>query len=366
MGDDVLTFTPPTSQACAMRPGDEVRCFALVRTDIAAHLGVGGNVAGYGPTDLISAYKLPSSTKGSGQIVGIVDAQDDPNAEADLAVYRSNFGLTACTTANGCFKKVNQTGGTNYPAPDPGWSEEISLDLDMVSASCPKCHIVLVEATSPTFSNLGTAVNEAVKLGADEVSNSYGGSEFAKSSPAFTHKGVVITASSGDSGYSAGPQQPCSFATVVCVGGTTLLKSSKPRGWAETAWSGAGSGCSALVKKPTWQKDTGCKMRTESDVSADANPGTGVAVYDTYGVGGWLVFGGTSVSSPLTAGVYALAGNGATQDAAKGLYANLGKTTLYDVIGGANGTCSPTYLCTAVKGYDGPTGVGTPQGVGAY
>jgi subtilase family serine protease len=321
--------------------------------------------SGFNPSDLQSAYKL-STAGGSGQTVAIVDAYDDPKAESDLAVYRSQFGLSACTTANGCFKKVNQSGGTSYPSANTGWAEEISLDLDMVSAICPNCHILLVEASSTSFANLGTAVNTAVRLGATTVSNSYGGSESSSESSYasyYKHSGVVITASSGDDGY--GVEVPAAYNTVVAVGGTSLSKSSSTRGWTETAWSGAGSGCSDYISKPSWQTDTGCSKRTVADVSAVADPNTGVSVYDTQGnVGGWLVFGGTSVSSPIIASVYALAGNASSINAASSLYSNTG--SLFDVTSGSNGSCSTSYLCTAKTGYDGPTGLGTPNGTGAF
>jgi subtilase family serine protease len=323
---------------------------------------------GLNPADLQAAYGLPSSTGGSGQTIAIVDAYDDPNAESDLAVYRAQFGMTACTTANGCFRKVNQSGGTSYPSANVGWAEEISLDLDMASAICPKCNILLVEATSASFVNLGTAVNRAVTLGANTVSNSYGGSESSSESSYasyYSHAGVIITVSSGDSGY--GVEVPAAYKTVVAVGGTTLTRAtSTTRGWTETAWSGAGSGCSAYISKPTWQTDTGCTRRTVADVSAVANPSTGVSVYDTYGsVGGWLVFGGTSVSSPIIASVYALAGNASSLNAAASLY-SAPSGSLYDVTSGSNGSCGSSYLCTAKTGYDGPTGLGTPHGVGAF
>jgi subtilase family serine protease len=322
--------------------------------------------SGLNPSDLQSAYNLPSSTAGSGQTVAIVDAYNDPNAESDLAVYRAKFGLSACTTANGCFKKVNQSGGTSYPSSDTGWSEEISLDLDMVSAICPNCHILLVEASSASFANLGKAVNEAVSLGANTISNSYGGSESSSESSYasyYNHSGVVITASSGDGGY--GVEVPAAYNTVVAVGGTSLSKSSSTRGWTETAWSGAGSGCSAYISKPSWQTDSGCTRRTVADVSAVADPNTGVSVYDTYGnVGGWLVFGGTSVSSPIIASVYALAGNASSVNAASTLYSHT--SNLYDVTSGSNGSCGGSYLCTAKAGYDGPTGLGTPNGTAAF
>jgi len=158
--------------------------------------------SGYVPADLRSAYRLPS-TAGAGQTVAIVDAYDDPHAEADLAVYRSRFGLGPCTTANGCFRKVNQNGGTTYPNPSAGWAQEISLDLDMVSAVCPKCHILLVEASSASLKSLATAVNQAARLGAKAISNSYGADEYSSVTgydSSYNHPGVAVTVSSGDGG----------------------------------------------------------------------------------------------------------------------------------------------------------------------
>ena len=353
-----------TVHSCATKPAPGyAACTALRRTDAGAK-SFGPLVSGLTPANLQSAYKLGAG--GSGQTVAIVDAQDDPNAEKDLATYRSNFGLPACTTANGCFKKVNQTGGTTYPTGDTGWSEEISLDVDMVSAICPSCHILLVEATSASYANLGTAVNEAVKLGATAVSNSYGGGESSAETSYdtyYNHPNVAITVSSGDSGY--GVEYPAASRYVTAVGGTSLKTSSTTRGWTETAWSGAGSGCSAYEAKPTWQKDTSCTRRTVADVSAVADPATGVAVYDTYGESGWLVFGGTSVASPIVASVYALAGNfSGTSIPASLAYSHTGN--LFDVTSGSNGSCGGTYLCTAKAGYDGPTGLGTPNGTGAF
>ncbi|HKU67528.1 MAG TPA: S53 family peptidase [Candidatus Baltobacteraceae bacterium] len=370
-----------TAASCAtLLPGDNVRCFALYRTDIGGNpaVGTGGRSvmghttnnatpAGYGPADIQSAYALPSATAGSGQTVAIVDAYDDPYAENDLGVYRAQFGLPSCTTANGCFKKVNQSGGSKMPRSNGGWGQEISLDLDMVSATCPNCHILLVEASSASFSNLGAAVNTAVQMGANVVSNSYGGSESSATNSAYNHPGHIITASAGDNG--TGASQPCSFATVVCVGGTSLSRASSTRGWSESAWSGSGSGCSAQVAKPSWQTDSGCTMRSEADTSAVADPNTGVAVYDSFayqGQSGWMVFGGTSVSSPLIASVYALAGNAASMNYAQSIWQHGGTTSLNDVTSGSNGTCSISYICNAGPGYDGPTGWGTPSGTGAF
>ncbi len=324
--------------------------------------------SGYGPASLQAAYNLPSAGGGSGQTVAIVDAYDDPNAEADLAVYRSQYGLPACTTANGCFSKVDQNGGTKYPRGDSGWAEEISLDLDMVSAACPNCKILLVEASSATMTNLGTAVNTAVRLGAKFVSNSYGGGE-SSSDPTFDtqyfdHPGVAITVSSGDNGY--GVEYPAASRYVTAVGGTSLRTASNSRGWTDTVWSGAGSGCSAYDAKPAWQTDSGCARRTVADVSAVADPNTGVAVYDSYRQAtGWMVFGGTSASAPLIAATYALAGSPSSGSyPASFPYAHT--SALYDVTSGSNGSCSGSYLCTGSSGYDGPSGLGVPNGTAAF
>ncbi|MFJ1753307.1 putative Ig domain-containing protein [Kitasatospora sp. NPDC088134] len=364
-----------TKRLCAApsHPG-EMACLALARTDVVQQHSLAPNLtpSGYGPSDLASAYSLPSSG-GSGATVAIVDAQDDPNAESDLAAYRSQYGLPACTTANGCFKKVDQRGGGSYPTADSGWAGEISLDVDMVSAVCPNCHILLVEADSASMADLGAAVNEAVALGAKYVSNSYGGSEdstdTASDSSYFNHPGVAITVSSGDSGY--GVEYPAASQYVTAVGGTTLNRASTARGWTEKVWgtssggNGAGSGCSGYDPKPSWQKDTGCAKRTVADVSAVADPATGVAVYQTYGGSGWNVYGGTSASAPIIAAVYALAGTPAAGTLpASYPYARTG--SLNDVTSGANGSCSPSYLCAAGSGYDGPTGLGTPNGTAAF
>ncbi len=301
---------------------------------------------------------------GIGRTVAIVDAYDDPNAESDLAVYRAAYGLSPCTTANGCFRKVNQSGGTTYPRADTGWSEEISLDLDMVSAVCPNCHLLLVEATSNSLGNLLTAENTAAALAASVISNSWGANEFSSETfyDSYFHHGIPITASTGDSGY--GVSWPAASPYVTAVGGTSLVTSTNARGWSEAAWSGAGSGCSAFEAKPSWQTDPGCARRMVADVSAVANPSTGVAVYDSYNEPGWLVFGGTSVAAPIVASVYALAGNGAA--IATPSYAYAHRSALFDVTSGSNGNCGGSYLCTAFTGYDGPTGLGTPNGLGAF
>ncbi len=342
------------------------RCHAHVVVDSQGQPVTNATPSGYGPSDLASAYKLPS-TGGAGMTVALVDAYDYPNAESDLGVYRAQFGLPPCTTANGCFRKVNQEGvAGSYPRANSGWSQEEALDIEMVSAVCPSCKIVLVEANSSSMADLGASVNTAASLGANAISNSYGGGE-SSSTPSdstsyFNHPGVAITASSGDSGY--GVQFPASSQFVTGVGGTSLTRSSGSRGWSESTWSGAGSGCSAYIAKPSWQKDAGCSKRTVADVSAVADPNTGVAVYWTnHHRGGWLVFGGTSVASPIVASVYALAGNSGSVVA--GSYPYSHTSSLFDVTTGSNGNCG-TYLCTAEVGYDGPTGLGTPDGSGAF
>jgi subtilase family serine protease len=360
VSDGLGAFVAPNVREVCQRSVDRqvARCHALVRTDVVTR-NVGPNVSGYGPADLQSAYNLPSSTNGAGQTIAIVDAYGYPSAESDLGVYRSNFGLPACTTANGCFKKVNQAGNPGpYPRSNRGWDFEQALDVDMVSAVCPKCHILLVQATSATFANLDAAEDTAANLGANAISNSWGGSGTTGGSH-FNHPGHIILASSGDNGFAAGVQIPAGFPTVVSVGGTSLVRSGGGRGWTETVWNGTGSGCTSFAK-PSWQTDSGCGNRTENDVAAVADPNTGVAVYKA----GWQVFGGTSVSSPLLGGVYGLAGNAGSLNAAQSLYTNTG--SLFDVVAGANGACNPAYLCTGGVGYDGPTGNGTPNGIGAF
>jgi subtilase family serine protease len=355
---------------CKHAHGARNRCFAI-RVDHLSHGTIKRETdpVGYGPSALARAYDLPSSSRGTGETVAVVDANDDPSAEHDLAVYRSQFGLPSCTTANGCFRKTDESGGRDYPDEDGGWAEEISLDLDMVSAVCPHCHLLLVEASSASMAHLGAAENTAVKLGADGVSNSFGGSDASDSSYGryFHHKGVAITASAGDNGY--GASYPASSKWVTAVGGTSLKQSSRSsRGYTETAWKDSGSGCSTK-NSTSWQKEslTGCAGRAEADVAAVADPATGVAVYDSdsfEGAKGWLTFGGTSASSPIIAAVYALAGNTSSIDNASALWAH--HKALHDVTSGSNGTCPTTRWCTARSGWDGPTGWGTPNGVAAF
>ncbi len=261
-------------------------------------------IAGFHPADLQSAYGLPAASAGG--TVAVIDAYDDPTAESDLAVYRAAFGLPPCTSLNGCFRKVDERGTSAYPAASTAWSEEIALDLDMVSAACPRCAIVLVEADSASLDDLGASVDAAVRLGASAVSNSYYAIEWPGQSAEdahFRHDGVAITASSGDRGYAS---YPASSPYVTAVGGTSL--SNAGGAWSEIGWKYTGHGCSKYSAKPWFQSKLNCKTRDAVDVAAVADPQTGVATFSTAG-GGWYVAGGTSVGAPLIAAAYALSGH---------------------------------------------------------
>lgn len=347
--------------ACAEVRHGEAQCLALIE-DRARNA-----TSGYGwtPADIEAAYNLPSSTKGTGETVAIVDAYDNPDVASDLSTYRSHFNLGTAK-----FYKYNQDGQqSNYPQGSPGWGVEIDLDVQMVSAACPKCRIDLVEANSQSSSDLQTAEAEAVKLGAHIVSNSWICYSYSCTiDPSyFDKKGIVYTAGSGDSGYNViGP--PSTLSTVVAVGGTVLSQSGS--GYSETVWDGAGSGCAPDVTKPKWQKDPDCSDRTDADVSAVAY---NVAEYDTYSAYGWFSVGGTSVATPLIAAVFALAGNAKTEHGGKNFWklsSNKLNKDLHYISSGNNGSCGGTYICTAgtkqFKTYAGPTGWGTPNGIGAF
>ena len=323
-----------------------------------------GMEGGFAPADLRTAYLLPPTSAGSGQTVAIVDAYDDPSAESDLSVYRSNYQIPACTAGNGCFRKVSQTGTTAYPPADQGWAREISLDLDMVSAICPNCHILLVEAKTSEAFDLAAAENEAATLGATEISNSFAEPTKPSSLTAYDHPGIPIAAAAGDSKY--GVEWPAASPHVIAVGGTSLKPPSGRGGWIETVWEKTGSGCSK-EPKPTWQTDSGCAGRTNNDVAGVADPNTPVSVYDTYLTGSspWLLLGGTSVSTPIVASAMALASPYTRSfDGAEGLYLQAAYSYggFDDVLSGLNGVCG-SYLCEAGPGYDGPSGLGTLRGV---
>jgi subtilase family serine protease len=366
--------------ACSSAPAGYARCLAMVSTrtvkptfaQVKAHTNrfsrsvsasaapaiianATGSAAPYSPTALHNAYNLPT-TAPTPQTVAIVDAFDDPNAEADLATYRSTFGLSACTTDNGCFRKVNQTGGTTYPAANTTWGMEISLDLDMVSAICQNCNILLVEANSASFTNLGAATNEAATLGANEISNSYGNAEFVGEvtycQMFYNHPGIAITASTGDNGL--GVKFPSSCPNVTAVGGTSLNADGTETTWNTSTASGAGGGCSALIKIPTWesQATTSCATRSVADVSAVADPSTGVYIYDTYGENGGFEAGGTSASAPIIAATFALAGGTAN---------NTSSATIPWTNSGNN--CLNTVNNTP---YAFQAGLGTPNGLNCF
>jgi subtilase family serine protease len=320
-------------------------------------------VPGLHPADLQSAYSLPSAVAGNGQTIAVVVANADPNAEADLAVYRSTFGLPPCTSASGCFRVVAEKSESG----DVNWAREASIDLDMASAVCPNCKLMLVQSKDAKDGNLASAVSAAVAAGATVVSNSYAVAEVSSENNAmWAHPGVPIVAAAGDQGYGVA-NWPAASTNVIAVGATTLVRnSSTPRGWSETAWSGTSSGCSAIAVKPAWQTDTGCTKRTVADVAAVGDPATPVAVYDSYQENGWIEMGGTSVATPIVAGVYALAGNAAqlNLNGASTLYANPG--ALNAISAGSNGSCTNLYLCTAGSGYSGLAGVGSPNGIAAF
>lgn len=337
-----------------------------------------------------------AQTAGGGETIAIVDAYDDPTAESDLATYRSTFGLPPCTSANRCFQKVGGSGGANIPqAPkNSNWTTEISLDLDAVSALCPNCRIELIEAKSDAIGDLIQAQMTASQLNPTPtvISDSWGtvpantnNERAAEQEQAalklhglFTFPGIATVAASGDDGYlGAGEnpscmrgnlqatcqQYPAALPGVTAAGGTTMVPAvgataQGARGLSESAWSDAGSGCDTTEAKPAWQTDTGCSGRSYNDLSADANPATGMDVYNTSD-GGWEIVGGTSEASPLIAAYYALVGAGTDPSWA---YAH--SSAFNDVVSGSDGTCTTqiSYICNAMPGYDGPTGLGTISG----
>jgi len=375
VAQDTAAAGPSARAACTASTGRHAGCFARIRPAPAPATGTRATAgpSGLTPAQIVAAYRAPTS-RGVGQTVAIVDAYDNPRAEADLAVFRRQFHLPACTTANHCFRKVNQR-GTSRPLPrgDSGWGLEIALDLQAVSSTCPRCHLLLVEAESDDFDTFGAAVNTAVRLHATVVSNSYGWQEFkgikALAKKYYSHPGIPIVAATGDDGF-VPPVFPASSPTTIAVGGTSLTRApGTTRGWREAVWGNdegaAGSGCSVYFAKPRWQHDRSCRGRTAADVAAVADPLTGLSVYDTYGLGsdnGWNVVGGTSLAAPIVAGLMALAGRRLSSPSF--LYWH--RSAFYDVVGGSNAIvmdCGGDYLCTGLRGYDGPTGIGTPHGI---
>jgi subtilase family serine protease len=413
-GDAPFQSANPVRGLCsAPASAGRARCFAMVRTDVVAGptpmfapdgVAPAGEVQncrdifskGYCPIDLQTAYDLPSLTNGFQKVVAIVDAYGYHHAAADLAVYRKTMGLKACTTQSGCLRIVNQSGQSSPLPPEPplddDWKGEQSLDLDMVSAICPNCKIILVQTKDDYTNDLYAGVTTAGKLGAKYIGASWGVKEFGGDDGAFHQTGVVIAVAAGDEGgggASGGPQQPCTYTYVVCVGGTHLVRSKSKRGWTETVWNdwsydacggpcgATGSGCSTMIAKPVWQTDGLCAKRAEADISASASLRSAVIVYNSEEGGScpsncfWL-YGGTSASAQIIAAAYALAGNASTQNGASNVWKHhLGHT--YDVLSGnniapargINCASGNKYICTARKGFDGPTGFGSPNGLGA-
>lgn len=443
-----LQLVPHTAQARA-----RTHPLGITRTGPIRALSPAAGDFGLRPQDIHSAYQLPT-TAVSSQTIALVDAYHDPTAEADLEAYSEEFGLPACTAANGCFQQVNQnglSGNPPFPANDTvlkeareapegselrqeaeeatGWALEISLDIEAAHATCQSCRILLVEADTPSFADLDTAEASAAALGASEISNSWGGPEQSLSvglenSSAFNEPGIVITASAGDDGYLSWDAEneslrgyaefPASSPHVVAVGGTRLSLGAGASWSEETVWNGdgaGGGGCSVIFTAPLWQQNVkgfpavGCaSKRAVADVAADADPYSGLAVHDTSPecetsyveakvkhVTNWCTIGGTSLSSPVIAAVYALAGGaGGAPYPARTLYLHLASTpaSLHDVTGGSNGECATPFdessllssceegeeaqscssqaICLAGPGFDGPSGVGTPNGITAF
>jgi subtilase family serine protease len=371
-------------EACPEVPFGKMRCMAMRLRDVAQAPLVrtidGIVVRGYGPPQLQKAYELTKDVTNPGGTVVIIDAFGYPTLEGDLGVYRKEFGLPRCDKVSGCLHILNQDGKPKpLPSPPTGsdlaWLGEQAIDVDMVSANCPNCHIVMIEANSNYTNSLFHAENTAARLHPSAISNSWGAAEYAgEQSDAtrfFDHPGIAITASAGDDGY--GVIFPSAANTVTAVGGTSLMGGEKTkRTYMETVWNGTGSGCSAYVPVPTWQEPIetklgGCSNRIVGDVAYDANPIFGVAVYESYANDeeppGWQLWGGTSVGAPAIAAIYALSGNTA------GVPASIAYSEtkhLHNVTVGSNGTCSPAYLCHGEVGYNAPTGNGTPDGIKAF
>jgi subtilase family serine protease len=345
-----------SAPVCPGSPIGTAHCHALVVTDGVGNPNASKSPTGLSPATIKSVYNFPtSSTVGSGKTIAIVDAYDDPNAESDLAVFSSQYGLPACTSSNGCFAKVNQTGGTAYPRANSGWALEIALDIEWAHAIAPGAQILLVEASTNSFANL-MAAEDYAKTHAQYVSNSWGGSEFSGETlndSHFVQSGVSFFVSSGDGGLPA--EWPSASPNVISVGGTTLHFSGGTFS-SETGWSGSGGGCSAYESQNSYQQtgSVNCNgSRGTPDVSLDADPASGVSVYDSVkyqGQSGWFTVGGTSASSPMWAG--RSADLGSVVDAQ---YVYGGHINFRDITSGSNGA-------NALSGYDLVTGLGSWDG----
>ena len=348
---------------CAGAAPSSARCHTDVVVDSNGNPAASKAPTGLSPATIKSAYTFPmGSTAGAGRTIAIVDAYNDPTAEADLGVFSTQYGLPACTTANGCFSKVNQTGGTNYPQTNANWALEISLDVQWAHAIAPGARILLVEASSNSFANLLTAEDYA-KTHAQYVTNSWGGSEFSGESvydSHFVQSGVSFFVSAGDAGLPA--EYPSASPNVISVGGTTLNFGPSGNLTSETGWSSGGGGCSAYETATSAQSSfggyalVGCGgKRATPDVSLDADPASGVSVYDStrlQGQRGWFKVGGTSASSPMWAARSAVAGAVVTS-----AYVYGNSITYRDITSGNNGaSCLVGFdLCTGRGSWVGTT-----------
>ena len=350
---------------------------------------------GYSAAELAAAYHLPDAASGTSATVAIIDGGGYPSVEAVLARYRTQFGLPPCTVSAGCLKVVDYQGGP--PLRPDGTDEErelsaeTALDVEMVSAACPACKILLVQAPTQDFylssqhtpaqavPSIAKAVEVAIRSGAAAVSMSFGypSTKDINTGPVsavFSHPGIAFVASSGDSGYHGNVHGywPQNLPTVVSVGGTALYQSDS--GFTSSAWNEAGSACETDLPPAHGQPaavSAYCSgHRASSDVSAVSDPSTGVAVYDSYGIGGWYVAGGTSAAAPVIAAMFARAGHTSRVDGPSTLYsAPAGAFT--DISVGQNGaahSCQTTapQLCVSGPGWDGPTGIGTPNGLAGF
>ena len=354
----------PTGSVCN-NPGGK-RCFAHVQATADAHVQAADAPVGFVPADLQSAYNIPVAIGGH-PTVALIDAFGYTALESDLAIYRGQFGLPPCTTENGCLTIVNQDGETSpLPGPPPSsddWTLETALDVDMASAACPSCYLLVVQATDDTSNGLELAQATATSLGAAVISNSWGGPEQPDVSltaeETYFDQPVAVFVAAGDDGYDdggQGPDYPGTSSHTIAVGGTHLVRDSSTRGWTETAWSSGGSACSLSIAKPAYQTGTSCQFKATTDIAAVGDPQTGMASYDSLN-GGWGVVGGTSAATPIIAGIFAATGNG---DQLSGSFMMENADKLNDVTSGNNGSCG-NILCTAGKGWDGPTGYGTPN-----
>ena len=425
--EELRVMAAPRYRACDEKPRGYETCYAILSNGAAITPNLSPRASClhlpgcYLPADLQGAYGLTSAakSKGKGITVAVVDAfgytGGYKGAAKDLASFRKFAGLPSC--GKGCFTILNQKGGTKLPkvgvtSSEQGWQGEEALDIDMISAICPNCHILMIQANSDLTTDLLAGEVTALKK-ADYVSNSWGSAEQAPAYPLFdSHAGKIITASAGDSGagvplHQGGPStesQPCGFTGVVCVGGTSLIANAGSY-VSEKVWEdfhiksggklydlgATGSGCSAMVAKPSWQNDKGCKMRSATDISTDADPVTGVVVACTpcdpsasEGLIGGV--GGTSASAPMIAAMYALAGDASLGNNAAQKIWTSSAGNFHDVTSGFNDAakikspllngvdkktglvCSSAiaYICKAGSGYDGPTGWGSPNGLGAF